>query len=49
MHRHDDSSVGSIDQSADRRKVSEEMRRKNSALMRLDIQKSIVELEADKN
>ncbi len=49
MHRHDDSSVGSIYQSADRRKASEEMRIKNSALMRLDILNTIVELEADKS
>lgn len=48
MHRNE-SSIGSTDFNADRRKLSEEIRRKSSVAMRQEIHQAIEEQEADKN
>ena len=48
MHRNE-SSIGSTDFNADRRKLSEEISRKSGVAMRQEIHQAIEEQEADKN
>lgn len=48
MHRNS-SSIGSTDYNAERRKLSEEIKRKSSIAMRQEIHVAIEGLEADKN